>query len=377
MKNKILTFLFVLLVFGFTALDLLTPDRDFSEWENRALTQAPVVSASALFSGDLSADYESYITDQFALRDTLVKVKYLSDRALLKTDAGGIYISDNALFAKQNEPNSEYVKKNARAMDSFASKYPARFMLVPSSTYIYRDDLPPFARVTDEREFFDSLTFENLEFISLIDDFAGESDMYLNFPPESLYFRTDHHWTTDGALLGYNAYRRALAREALTRDDFLVTKVSDEFFGTSASKSGALGIDPDSLEKWERGEVVSLEVYNGKEIKEYPSLYFEEYLDKKDKYSYYLGQNEPLVRIKTNSEGGRILLFKDSYAHIFSQLLVGDYSEIVLVDLRYVKERVELLLKNKLSLSYSDFDEILFLYSFDTFTTENNMIWIK
>ena len=126
-----------------------------------------------------------------------------------------------------------------------------------------------------------------------------------------------------------------------------------------------------------RGKVVTLEVYNGKETLTYDSLYFDEFLSKKDKYSYYLGQNQPVVRITTKSDGGKLLLFKDSYAHIFSQMLISDYSEIVLVDLRYVRERVSLLLPRITGLSLEDFDEVLFLYSTDTFTTENNMLWIK
>lgn len=377
MKNKILTSLFLLLVFGFTLLDLVTPDRDFSEWENRELKGAPEISAERIFSGEFGSDYESYMTDQFALRDSLVKIKYLADRALLKTDAGGVYISDDALFVKQSDVKEEYVKKNISAMEAFASKYPSHFILVPSATYICRDMLPPYAEVIDEKELIEGFEFENVEFINLLDSFQGVSDMYMNLRPENLYFRTDHHWTADGALLGYNAYRRALGKEALTKENFKVSQVSEDFLGTSVSKSGAVGITPDVLERWEIGKVSSLEVYDGVKVSEYPSMYFDEYLNKKDKYSYYLGQNEPLVRIKTESEGGKILIFKDSYAHIFAQLLTEDYSEIVLVDLRYVKERVELLLGKTFDMSLEDFDETLFLYSADTFTTESNMLWIK
>lgn len=366
MKNKILICLFLLLVFGFTLLDLLTPDRAFSEWENRELKGAPHISAERIFSGEFGSDYESYMTDQFALRDSLVKIKYLSDRVLLKTDAGGVYISDNALFVKQSDVNREYLEKNISAMETFSSKYPSRFILVPSATYICRDMLPPYAEVIDENELFEGFDFKSLEFINILDEIQTDS-----------YFRTDHHWTADGALIGYNAYRKALGKEELTKEDFKVSEVSNSFLGTSVSKSGAVGIAPDVLEKWERGKVSSFEVYDGMKTSEYETIYFDEFLNKKDKYSYYLGQNQPLVRIKTDSVGGKILVFKDSYAHIFSQLLIEDYSEIVLVDLRYVRERVELLLSKTFDMSLEDFDEVLFLYSTDTFTTESNMLWIK
>ena len=366
MKNKIIIALFLLLVFGMTALDMLSPDRSFSESENRELALFPEVSAERIFSGGFGQDYESYITDQFALRDPFIKIKFLSDRALLKAESGGVYIADDALFVKQSDVNKEYLKKNVSAIDNFASKYPTSFLLVPSATFIAKEDLPPFTRVTDEKALFEGLEFKNAEFINTLDAMSKDD-----------YFRTDHHWNADGALKGYNAYRKALGKENLTKDNFVVSVVSDEFLGTSTSKSGAVGITPDILEKWERGNVLSLDVYNGKETVTYDSLYFEEYLSKKDKYSYYLGQNQPLVKIKTESDGGRLLVFKDSYAHIFTQMLLSDYSEIVLVDLRYVRERVALLLPKITGLSLEDFDEVLFLYSADTFVTESNMLWLK
>ncbi len=366
MKNKIITLLFVLLVFGFTAFDLITPDRDFSEWENRDLAQSPKVTFKTFFSGDFGSDYETYMTDQFAFRDTLVKVKYLSDKMLLKTDSGGIYLTDNALYAIQSEIDKSVVEKNVKAMETFAEStaLPTSFALVPSSTYIQREDLPPYAKVIDEKALFDSFEFENVTFVNALDLFEKG---------ENLYFRTDHHWNLNGALLLYNLYRK----DELTKDDFTVTTVSDKFLGTSSSKSGAVGIEPDTLEKWERGKVLSFEVFDGKKVDEYKSIYFEEYLEKKDKYSYYLGLNQPIVRIKTDSDGGKILVFKDSYAHNFSQLLVGDYSEIVLVDLRYLKAKTETLLEKNFSLTYADFDQALFLYSVDTFTTQYNMLWLK
>lgn len=366
MKNKLIISLFLLLVFGMTVFDIISPDKAFSENENRELSLFPEVSAVKVFSGEFGRDYESYITDQFALRDLFIKVKFLSDKALLKTESGGVYITDDALFVKQSEINEEYLKKNVSSMEAFASKYPSRFILVPSATYVARDTLPPFVEVKDEKALFESLEFENIEFINTLDVMTKED-----------YFRTDHHWNAEGALKGYNAYRNAIGKSPLTKDHFVVSCVSENFLGTSTSKSGAVGITPDKLEKWERGEALSLEVYNGKDTLNYGSLYFDEFLSRKDKYSYYLGQNQPLVKITTESDGGKLLVFKDSYAHIFSQMLVSDYSEIVLVDLRYVRERVSLLLPRITGFSLDDFDEILFLYSTDTFVTENNMLWIK
>ena len=58
---------------GFLALmvtaNALTPDREFSELENRALSQRPKLSWKSVRSGEFMSAYESYTTDQFAGRD--------------------------------------------------------------------------------------------------------------------------------------------------------------------------------------------------------------------------------------------------------------------------------------------------------------------
>ena len=52
------------LLLGLTIVDFFTKDRLYSEYENRMLTQKPVFTLEALFSGSFTKDYESYITEQ-------------------------------------------------------------------------------------------------------------------------------------------------------------------------------------------------------------------------------------------------------------------------------------------------------------------------
>ena len=51
MREKIITILFIILIFGFGAFNLLMPDQAFSENENRYLAQSPPFSPSALADG--------------------------------------------------------------------------------------------------------------------------------------------------------------------------------------------------------------------------------------------------------------------------------------------------------------------------------------
>ncbi len=65
-------------------------------------------------------------------------------------------------------------------------------------------------------------------------------------------------------------------------------------------------------------------------------LYYPEFLQGKDQYSYFLGQNQGQMKIiSENLESEKTLLvIKDSYAHAMIPFLVNHYKEITMVDFK-------------------------------------------
>lgn len=371
-KSIIITAVFLLLIFSFTLWDFLTPDRDFSEWENRALTPRPALTLSSLIEGDFGREYEDYITDGFPWRDGFVKTRFVADMLLGKRESGDVYITEDSLFMKQPTPNMSYVDRSLEKIDSFAemSGVPTTLLVVPSSTYIYRDTLPAFAPVVNEEEIFSHIkkNIKNAKFIDITNRLLDARENYI-------YFHTDHHWTSLGAEIGYNAFLSSINMTPThNREKEVLTK---EFFGTLASKSGAVHIAPDTIETLSDADAESVTVWNGVEKTEYSSIYFDTYLGEKDKYSYFLGTNEPLVYVKNGNEGPRLIVFKDSYAHIMCPLMLEDFGEILFVDLRYMGVDVEKSVRDVTGRDFADFDLSLFLYSTDTFTTQYNMVGLK
>lgn len=61
---------FLLFIAFFFIMNLVTPDIEFSERENRYLQTLPKFTFSSLFSGEYISDFETYSTDQFPYRDT-------------------------------------------------------------------------------------------------------------------------------------------------------------------------------------------------------------------------------------------------------------------------------------------------------------------
>ena len=97
-------------------------------------------------------------------------------------------------------------------------------------------------------------------------------------------------------------------------------------------------------------------------------MYFKEFLDKKDKYSTFFGSNQPIVTVKTDApKDTKLLIFKDSYAHCYVPFLAQHYSEITMIDLRYMNEAYSK------AINVNDYDQVLFLYNGATFATESNI----
>ena len=90
------------------AANALTPDKTFSQVENRTLAQRPKLTWSdlavknliedrgAFYTGSFMADYETYVTDQFPGRDGWVAAKAWSERLMGKQENNGVYFCDDA-----------------------------------------------------------------------------------------------------------------------------------------------------------------------------------------------------------------------------------------------------------------------------------------
>ena len=107
-------------------------------------------------------------------------------------------------------------------------------------------------------------------------------------------------------------------------------------FGTLYSKAVSFFQTPDRMYLPELKEEQDIRQYvNGTEERE--GIYWEEYLEKKDKYSVYLGGNRGVDVVKNYDvkNGRKLLILKDSYANSMIPYLATNFSEIHLIDLRY------------------------------------------
>lgn len=150
-----ITALFCAFLGLFLAANALSPDRDFSQLENRALQQLPAPSVKTLVSGAFMSDFETYVNDQFVLRDGWIALKSATELALGKQENNGVYFGkQDTLITHFQAPDAGKVTNNLSYVNKFVENVdiPVYFSLIPTQACIWADRLPegaPNASQTD------------------------------------------------------------------------------------------------------------------------------------------------------------------------------------------------------------------------------------
>lgn len=348
----------------FFLLNLITPEKGFSERENRVLQTAPEFSFSSLFEGKFTAAYEDYVTDQFAFRDGWITLKARSELLSGKEENNSVYLCENETLIERFEaPNYDDVDFSLDAINTLAETSNAQvyFALIPSASEIWRDKLPDGAPGCSQLAVIDHAyaytSASTVDISSALEQHRGED----------IFYRTDHHWTTLGAYYGYAALVRAMGMEPVPLSDYPPRTVTDSFYGTTYSSSGFSWVAPDRITAYvEQGDVKITNYPQGSPLE--GTLYDDSFLDAKDKYSYFYGGNTPLIEIDTGNAGSpSLLIIRDSYMDSLSPFLFPHFSNISVMDLRYYKTSPNAYIQEK------GFDNILICYSVPNFVTDGNI----
>ena len=363
--HRAVALLFVLFLAVIFALNLLTPDREFSPRENRWLQTSPALSAASLFSGEYTQKAETWFSDQFVWRDRWISLKARMELLLGKKENNGVFLCrDQRLLETFDAPAPDVLIRQIDAVNTFTDNagIPVTLALIPSAGEIYADLLPYGAAAASQTD-----TIRDV-YAAARCDTAALLPLLMEHRDEYIYYRTDHHWTTLGAYYAYQALSGALGYTANVIGSYQPRTVSEDFLGTEYSSSGFFWVASDRMETY-------VDDPGGLQIEKYEtespavgSLYDEEMLQTKDKYRFYLGGNTPRAVIRTgNEELPSLLIIRDSYTDSLLPFLLAHYSEIHLLDLRYYLDSVrEYVAENSI-------DSVLILYSVDDFCADRNI----
>lgn len=370
--NQLLGLGFAVLLAGFTAANYFHKDTAFSDTENRMLQQKPVFSWADLADGRFMGNFGKYQTDQFIFRREWIRLQTAADRLLGKNKSGDVYLGEGQLLEEPSKL-SENVWENLDAIGAFCRNQTGvkcYLMLVPDAASVQREKLPAYAPVADQAEQLEEIR----SYLEKKENPVTEIPLYemlREHREESLYYRTDHHWTTLGARYAYQSVAGQMGLPgAENGEEKKLYPVSDSFQGTLAARSG-YRVPDDTIEVYWPDQEEELVVTYVQEQTKSASLYAAEKLKTRDKYGMFLNGNHPLTEIRTMASTGRkLLLIKDSYANCFVPFLTGDFEEIVLVDPRYYYDSAEKLMKQY------GFTDVLFLYNLNTFLEDDVLHYV-
>lgn len=352
------------------------PIERFSQLENRVLQAMPKFSWESLKNNQFTEQAERFIADQFPFREHWITLKSFGEQLRGQRENNGIYKGkDGYLFEKFIEPDEDTVMKYVEAINAFAEKNKLAsisFMLAPTSIGLYSERLPAFASTYSQRDVNDNVAAQLLSSITFIDGFdflTAQSD-------RQLFFRTDHHWTTHGAYLAYEAYANRLQWDAWSRERFDVKTVSKSFLGSYHTRSQFTGIAPDQIEVYLPKQPIETQVYIVDKDETRNSMYDESFLYEKDQYAYFLGGVHPLMQLHSTLspeaiEQQKLLVIKDSYAHNVIPFLTLHVPEIHVVDIRFYNGSLSDYLHEY------DIENVLILFNTTTFVNNAAVLKMK
>ena len=365
--QKAIIIIFFAIIFLLSGCLVLNHDKVLSQSENRILAQFPELSMNTIMSGEFMKGFETFVNDQITGRDWFVQLSTKVKLATGQKDINGVYIHGENLYSKtDNLSEDQYIKieKSTTQLAKFLANNPnAYFGIIPTAIAISDIEYP---NKLNQQELIDSI-YANLPESQTLNLY----DNLLAHKTESIYYHTDHHWTTLGAYYGYKTIGEALGFVIPDKSSYTVEVLKDDFSGTTQAKLN-IPIAVDTIEQWSLDKnTIYYRLIN--DSVESDSLYDMDKLSSSEPYAVFLGGNNGKVVVKNNSisedkQGTKLLIVKDSYSHCLTPFLLEQYEEVTLLDLRYAGVVAVQTLIDK-----EQYDNILVIYNTDNFITETKL----
>lgn len=330
---------------------------DESYQENRKLAVMPEFSLSSIADGSYVKQLEAYFTDRFAGRSYWISANGVMEANVGERIVNGVYIADDKMLDISAKTDGS-LENTADFINEFVESYDgtAYFVAVPSSSGVYDDLLPEYISGDTEKQKIDKL-------YSLFDSNIRKIDAYnilkmLN--DNYIYYRNDSKWTSYGAYCVYRTVIQKLGFLPSAYDKYTIEHISGEFRGDLYNKTLYTNIKADMLDIYEYhegAEILECIGYNLDGTVYEKNFYEKSYINSNDMYKLYLGDEAPMVHIKTSvNNEKKLLIIKDSYANCFIPFLLQHYSEIDIIS----PESLESGMSNFINID--SYEQTLFLF---------------
>lgn len=318
--------LLLLLALGLAAI--LAPGGEFSEWERRILADRPGTPDPEYWKTDKAV--ESFLKDHIPARRELVALDSSAEFLTGRGSTLGAWYTSGTLVEPPVPVETKALETKLRRIDKIAESAGVPWYLISprSHGWLMRDRMTPVVAGAYDSE---------AEGYALLDASPNTVQMpeAFNADPDTMYYRTDHHWTLQGAYQAYLALAAPLGYEPVPLEEFRRTEYTG-FRGTTLSRSGLPALWEDTIDCAEPESAVVMTAIDRGEEKVSDRLIFPEAAATWDGYAVYLdGNHGTLVIERESAPEGTLIVYKDSMANCLLPLLSRHFRRIIAVDARY------------------------------------------
>ncbi|MBQ9082341.1 MAG: hypothetical protein IJY28_02445 [Clostridia bacterium] len=347
-----LSFLIVLGVLSGACL--LKQPTAVSDSERRPLAQMPEFSVETLMSGKFFADFETYTTDQFPLRDVFRRLKAWAQTKILgRQDNNGYYEVDGYLSKLDSTLNKDSIAHATERMKYLYDTYFAKgdhniaYGIVPDKNYFLA-----------AQNGYPAMDYDALRAMmkAELGGVMQEIDLFSVLTIAD-YYRTDTHWRQERLENAVQAIAGTLGITDRLSGQY-TEKALSPFYGVYSGQS-ALPCAPETLYYLTNDTLencIVTQIETGKTAPVYDLPRFEG----ADPYELFLSGSQAILTIQNpaNTSGERLVVFRDSFGSAVVPLLVEAYSEVIVVDIRYVNSAFL-----GRFIEFTGEEDVLFLYS--------------
>ena len=335
------------------------PPREKSAMENRTLARQTAPRVQSVLSGKWMRAAEDALADQFPLRDEMMLLNALKETAALRTEQNGVLrLAGGRLVPECAALDTAAAVRAGEALAEIqaALGLPATLLLAPLSSRLYLDKLPAGYVPADQAALTDACIAACGDAITVIDCFETLAEQP---DADTLFYRTDHHWTADGARC---AYERLCAVWGLAPVSPSGRLYASGFYGSAYARAPQPFVSADTL-TFDRFDSVVYAI-NGVVQK---GLWDEDALSARDKYAALLYGNPARATLTSETGTGTLLVLKDSYANALLPAVAAHFARTEVVDLRYFSGDLAQIVKE------TEAERILCVYGMNTFLTDRSL----
>ena len=326
------------------------PSEEISMSERRKLAQFPEITAQSLFSGKFAEDFQAYSMDQFPFREHFRMLKASVGGLFGQKDNHGIYLADGTAAKIEYPLDRDSVQSAAEKLTDLYTEY-----IEGKTDSIYLSVIPDKGYYLAAKKGYPALDYGELFGIMREKmDYAEYLDLCGWLDAES-YYRTDTHWRQEKLTGAAEFLAESMGKKLSgTYEEEVVRK---DFRGVYYGQS-ALPMAGEEIVIL-RNPVIDSCRLTRTDTEAVTGVYDREALFGRDPYEVYLSGAAPVLTISNPlcPDGQKLIIFGDSFSSSLAPLLAEGWSEVTLVDIRYIDSR--------LIGKYVEFEnaDVFFLYS--------------